>query len=153
MNNQGMKSIIVKNTVIDTLGTGAVPVDLPIESSSAGNWRVQPDIPVGFGVDDPAIRRVRAGTGAGVASADSDGAAPFRSVSGPAIAPEYHAAAGLTDRGAVGIDLQLCRQGSRTSAILVEVNKRPDLIMEKKLISRVIVMSGIKTEVTDRNAG
>ena len=39
------------------------------------------------------------------------------------------------------------------SAVLVEVNQRPDLIMEKKLISRVIVMSGIKTEVTDRNAG
>ena len=135
MNNHGMQSIIVQNTVIDPFGTSAVPVDLPIESGSTGDWRVQPDIPVWFGVDDPAIRRVRAGTGAGVASA------------------EYHAAAGLTDRGAVGIDLQLCRQGSRTSAILVEVNKRPDLIMEKKLISRVIVMSGIKTEVTDRNAG
>ena len=99
-----MQSIIVKNAVIDPLGTGAVPVDLPIESGSAGNWRVQPDIPAGFGVDDPAIRRVRAGTGAGVASSDSDGAVPFRSAAGPAIAPEYHAAAGLTDRGAVGID-------------------------------------------------
>ena len=104
MNNQGMKSIIVKNTVIDPLGTGAVPVDLPIESSSAGNWSVQPDIPVGFGVDDPAIRRVGAGTGAGVASADSDGAAPFRSGACPAIAPEYHAAANLTDRSAIGVD-------------------------------------------------
>jgi len=153
VNNHGMQSIIVQDTVIDPLGTGAVPVDLPIKGGSAGNRRVQPDIPVWFGVDDPAIRRVRAGTGAGIASTDSDGAAPFRSAAGPAIAPEYHAAAGLTDRGAVGIDLQLCRQGSRTSAILVEVNKRPDLIMEKKLISRVIVMSGIKTEVTDRNAG
>ena len=148
-----MQSIIVQNTVIDPLGTGAVLVDLPIESSSAGNWRVQPDIPVGFGVDDPAIRRVRAGTGAGIASADSNRAAPFRSVAAPAIAPEYHAAAGLTDRSAIGVDFLFFLKGSRTSAVLVEVNQRPDLIMEKKLISRVIVMSGIKTEVTDRNAG
>ena len=99
-----MQSIIVQNTVIDPFGTSAVPVELPIESGSAGDWRVQPDIPAGFGVDDPAIRRVRAGTGAGIASTDSDGAAPFRSGACPAIAPEYHAAAGLTDRSAIGVD-------------------------------------------------
>ena len=55
MDNHAVKAIIVKDTVIDPLGTGAVFVDLLVFIRASGDRWIKPDIPFRFCVDHTPI--------------------------------------------------------------------------------------------------
>ena len=58
VDHHGVKSVMVQNPVIDSFRAGAVIIGSFPLFCAPGDRRIQPDVPFGFGMDGPAIRRI-----------------------------------------------------------------------------------------------
>lgn len=148
-----MKIVIIQHPVIYPLTGGTVIVGFLIFLCPPRDRSIQTDVPVRLCVDTAAVRRGRTFflTGAGTHFAAGERAAPFAGMFLPAVAPVDHAETGHAQGGAVLINGDGVRYGSRPAAVGIQVNKRPDLPVPAEPISGIVVMGGIQADVPDRD--
>ena len=148
-----MQVVIIKYPVIYSFTGSAVIVNLLIFIRPPWNRGIESDVPVRLGVDAASIRRRRTFllTGAGVSFAADKRTAPLTGMLLFTVAPVNHTETCHAQGSAIGINGDRARNGIGPATIGVEVDERPDIPFFAKPISGIVVMGGIKTEVTDRD--
>ena len=145
--------VIIKNPVIYPFTGSTVVVNRFVFLRPSGNRGIEADIPVRLCIDTTAIGR--RGTllpaMAIISFAADKGTAPFTGMFLFTVPPVDHAVTGHAQRGAVCINRNRAGDGIRSALVGVEVDKRPDVPFFAKSISGIVVMCGIKAEVTDRD--
>ena len=150
-----MQMIVIQNTVIYPLRTGAAVVDPPVLFRTPGNGGIEPHIPGGLRIDAAPIGRRGAGfiEGTALYFLTGSGTAPFTSAAPGTETVVDHAQASLAEGGAVRVDGNGIGNGLWPAPVVIEVNKRLDIPAGAELVSRIIVMDGIQTEVPDPDMG
>ena len=148
-----MQMVIIKNPVIYPFAGSTVVVNRFVFLRPSGNRGIEADIPVRLCIDTTAIggRGTLPFAMAIVSFAADKGAAPFTGMFLFTVAPVDHTVTGHAQRGAVCINRNRAGNGIGSAAVGVEVDKRSDAPFFAKFISGIVVMCGIKAEVTDRN--
>ena len=150
-----MQMVVIEDPVIDPFGSSTLVIDHFVLFRPPCNRSVKSDIPGGFGVDTPSVR----GIGTALAGrtfllfATGGRATPFAAAATGAESPVEHAESGLTDGCAIRINADMSGNCFRSSAIGIEVDKRPNIPGFAKVVSRIVVMSRVQTKVFDRNVG
>lgn len=148
-----MQMIVVQDTIIYPFAGSAVIVNLFIFIRTARNRRIKTDVPFRFRVNAPAIggRGTFPFAGAGIRFAAGKRTAPFAGVFLFTVAPVDHAEACHAQWDAVRINGYGVRDGTRSAPVRVQVDKRADIPFLAKPISGIVVMSGVQTEIFDRD--
>lgn len=153
VDHHAVQSIIIEDSVVDTFRCRTLVIDLFISVRTAGNRCVKPDVPIRFCLNDTSILRRRAAVFAFDSVVFSKGAAPHKIVLRSVIAIGEHAEPFLTDGRAVFIDLDGIRNRFWTAAVMVKIDKSPDIAVLKQRVGRKIIHSGIKAHVCDCKGG
>lgn len=149
----GMQMVIVEDAVVYTFAGCAVFINFFIFPCPSGNRRIKAHVPFRFCIDAPPVW----GFGAFIPArtvihfAAGQRAAPFAPAAAGAIAPVYHPVTGLADGRSILIDYNFIRNGFWHAAAGIQVDKRPDAPCFTKVIRRVVVIGGIKTQILDGN--
>lgn len=148
-----VKVVIVKNPVIYPFAGSTVVINQLVFFRTPGNWSIEADIPVWLCVDTAAIGRwgtlLFALTGVGFAAGKRT--APFTGMFLFTVAPVDHSVTGHTQRSAIRINRDRSGNGIGPATVCVEVDERADAPFFAKSVSGIVVMCGIKAEVSDRD--
>lgn len=153
MDHHRVKLVMVQNPVVDPFRAGAVIIGIFPFLCSPGDRRIQPDVPFGFCMDGPSVRRIGAGTAAGSNPSQNIGAAPLNGMFGSVISPADHAVPGIADGRPILVNADGIRNGSRPASLRVQVNERFDVPFLKKLVSRIIIIGRIKADAANGDIG
>lgn len=153
MDSHIMQMVVVEDAVIYPFTGSTVIINFLIFIRAACNGRIKTDVPFRFCVNAPAIRgrRTFLFTGAGIRFAAGKGTAPFAGMLLFAVAPVDHTQPCHAKRGAVCVNGYGVRDGTRFSAVRVEVNEGADLPFLAKPISGIIIMGGVQADIPDRD--
>lgn len=147
----GVKPVMVQNPIIDPFRAGAVIIGAFPFFCAPGYRSIQPDVPFVLCMNGSAIRRIRAGTGAGRNLSQGVRAAPLNGMFGTVVTPADHAVPLLTDGSAVLVNADRIRNGRRSAPAGIQVNKGRDAPLLKELISWIIIIGRIKADTANGN--
>lgn len=155
MDAHAMQMVIIEHPVIHFFTGSVVVVNHLILRCTSGYRSIESDIPVWFRVDTPAIRGwgTLLFTSAGIHSATSEGTAPFTRMLLFTVPPVDHTETGHAQGSTVFVNGDGIGDRIRPSAVGVEVDKRADSPFPAKPIGGIVAISGIQTEVTNRDIG
>ncbi len=153
MDEHAVQSVIVQDAVVDTFRGGALVINLLIGIRATRDFGVKPDVPFGAGLDDPPVSGIRAAVFAFGTVVFAIGAAPDEVPAGFIITVWCHAQLFLAERRPVFVNGDGVRDGFRTAAFIIQVDKSPDISVFEQAVSGVIIHSGVKADVFNRKAG
>ena len=153
MNAHAMQMVIIKHPVIHPFAGSTVVVNCFIFFRASGDRSIEPDIPVRFGIDTPAIGGwgTFPFTRAGIHSAAGKRAAPLTGVLLFTVSPVDHTETSHAQGSAVFVNGDGIRDGFRPAAFMVQVNKGPDFPFPAKTVGGIVVIGRIQADVTDRD--
>lgn len=148
-----MKMVIIEHPVINPFAGSTVVVDHSIFLRASGHRSIEPDIPVRFCVDTPAIGRwgTFSFAGAGIHFATGKGTAPFTGMLLFTVSPVGHTETSHAHRSAVFVNGDGIRYGFRSATVAIQVNEGAYLPFPAKLIGGIVVIGGVQTKITERD--
>ena len=153
MDHHAVQAIIIQDPVVDPLRCRPLVINPFISFCPAWDLCVQADIPFRPGLDDPAVFRRSTAVFTFCTMVFPERAPPHEVAAGLVIAVWDHAFLLLTDGGSVPVNGYGIRNRLRSPALIVQVDKRPDVPAFQETVSRVIVHGGVEADIFDGKSG